>query len=183
MLTTWVTSVFRTFHEFVCCYYSSSFGRRSSPYIKGISAAWRLSPYNGRITHKPTSSWYVSKARSYPAPMQVTYQIPLLTCGRAYTWKRSCLLGARLKKCTVSARRHNPNSCHCMSTGHIFNWQGTRSTTIILFMQLDPCYSALRLQHQLTWFAILQVPLFCLTDQLADLLLLLTGNVLQQPLV
>ncbi len=86
------------------------------------------------------------------------------------TWQTGRLLRTRLKKHRGAVRGHDTNSClalHCMDTGHTFNWQDTRilgsanfqrareaiealhlgEHSVNQFVQLDPCYRLMRLQH------------------------------------
>ncbi len=98
-----------------------------------------------------------------------TAAIPWSGCDKTYTGQTGHL-GTRLKEHHGSVRRHDTNSClalHCMDTGHTFNWQYTRilgsansqrvreaievlhseEHSVNQFMQLDPCYRLIRLQH------------------------------------
>ncbi len=150
---------------------------RSLPYIQGISesAARRLNPYNVKNAQKPHSALRSNLVHvKDPVPTlqrrKFIYQIPCSGCDKTYTGQTGHLLGTRLKEHRGSVRWHDTNSClalHCMNTGHTFNWQDTRilgsansqrvreaienlhsgEHRVNQFMQLDPCYRSMRLQH------------------------------------
>ncbi len=141
--------------------------------LQGISesVARRLNPYNVKITHKPHSalrSNLVNVKDSVPTLQRckVIYQIPCSGCDKTYTGQT----GRLLKEHRGSVRRHDTNLClalHYMDRGHTFNWQDTRilgsansqrareaiealhsaKHSVNQFMQLDPCYRSMRLQH------------------------------------
>ncbi len=145
--------------------------------LSGIwgGVARRFNPYNVKISHKPHSALRSNLVHvKDPVPTlqrrKVIYQIPCSGCDKTYAGQAGRLLGTRPKEHRGSVRRHDTNSClalHCMDTGHTFNWQDTRiirsansqrardaidvlhsgGHRVNQFMQLDPCYRLMRLQH------------------------------------